>query len=116
MNHAAIGSYSKNSHLIDKEQESVSIHESENRVVTPISGHLAFDRVTFAYPSRKEVCVLNEVSFHVLAGEKVAVVGPSGTGKSTLAALVLRFYDPQGGAVLFDGEDARTYRLTDIRN
>ncbi len=112
----AVGASERVMEILDEEQESVSIHESENRVVTPISGHLAFDRVTFAYPSRKEVCVLNEVSFHVRAGEKVAVVGPSGTGKSTLAALVLRFYDPQGGAVLFDGEDARTYRLTDIRN
>lgn len=112
----AVGASERVMEILDEEQESVSIHESENRVVTPISGNLAFDQVTFAYPSRKEICVLDEVSFSARAGEKVAVVGPSGTGKSTLAALVLRFYDPQGGAVLFDGKDARTYRLTDIRN
>jgi ATP-binding cassette subfamily B protein len=70
---------------------------------SPPRGDIAFDNVRFAYPTRPEVFVLDGVSFAVRAGEKIAVVGPSGAGKSTLFHLLLRFYDPVGGAVSVDG-------------
>ena len=66
-------------------------------------GEVAFDRVRFAYPTRPEVAVLDDVSFRVRPGEKVAIVGPSGAGKSTIFHLILRFYDPNSGTVTFDG-------------
>jgi ATP-binding cassette subfamily B protein len=69
----------------------------------PARGDVSFDNVSFAYPTRPEVSVLQGVSLSVRAGEKVAIVGPSGAGKSTLFHLLLRFYDPAAGAITFDG-------------
>ena len=68
----------------------------------PARGEIAFDAVSFAYPSRPQVAVLDGLSFRVRRGEKVAIVGPSGAGKSTIFHLILRFYDPSGGAIRFD--------------
>jgi ATP-binding cassette subfamily B protein len=68
----------------------------------PARGEIAFDRVGFAYPTRPEARVLENVSFRVRPGEKVAIVGPSGAGKSTIFHLILRFYDPSSGTVSFD--------------
>ncbi len=72
----------------------------------PAQGRIALDRVTFAYPTRPGVAALDDVSLDVAPGETVAVVGPSGAGKTTLFQLLLRFYDPQRGRVLVDGIDA----------
>jgi ATP-binding cassette subfamily B protein len=69
----------------------------------PARGDVSFDNVSFAYPTRPGVSVLQGVSLSVRAGEKVAIVGPSGAGKSTLFHLLLRFYDPAAGAIAFDG-------------
>jgi ATP-binding cassette subfamily B protein len=66
-------------------------------------GEISFDAVRFAYPTRPQADVLDGISFSVRAGEKVAIVGPSGAGKSTIFHLMLRFYDPNAGAVTFDG-------------
>jgi ATP-binding cassette, subfamily B, bacterial MsbA len=78
-------------------------------------GEIEFRNVSFAYDGAKGD-VLREVSFHVRPGETVAIVGPSGGGKTTLAGLVPRFYDVQQGAVLLDGIDVREYRLKDLRS
>jgi len=68
---------------------------------------LEFDAVTFAYPSRPQARALERFTLRVMQGERVALVGPSGGGKSTAFALLLRFYDPQAGAVRIDGVDLR---------
>ena len=68
----------------------------------PARGEIAFERVSFAYPTRSETPVLDGVSFRVRPGEKVAIVGPSGAGKSTIFHLILRFYDPTSGVISFD--------------
>ncbi|WP_315753309.1 ABC transporter ATP-binding protein/permease [Bradyrhizobium sp. SZCCHNRI2007] len=73
----------------------------------PARGDLGFERVSFAYPGRPDVRVLDDVSFVIRAGEKVAIVGPSGAGKSTLFHLLLRFYDPASGSISFDGVPVR---------
>jgi ATP-binding cassette subfamily B protein len=72
---------------------------------SPARGDVAFERVSFAYPARPGVPVVDGVSLSVKAGEKVAIVGPSGAGKSTLFHLLLRFYDPASGSITFDGVD-----------
>ncbi|KAJ2782753.1 ATP-binding cassette permease mdl1 [Coemansia interrupta] len=72
---------------------------------------IAFDGVGFHYPSRADATVLRGLSLEIAAGTHVAIAGPSGRGKSTLAALLLRFYDPTQGRVLVDGHDLRTLQL-----
>ncbi len=74
---------------------------------TPAKGEIEFREVSFAYPGRDDAQALHGVSFTVRAGERVALVGPSGGGKSTILRLLLRFFDPQGGAILLDGVDLR---------
>lgn len=69
----------------------------------PPRGEVAFDQVSFAYPTRPDTTVLDDISFAVKQGEKIAIVGPSGAGKSTIFHLLLRFYDPRQGRIAFDG-------------
>ncbi|MCC6624426.1 MAG: ATP-binding cassette domain-containing protein [Deltaproteobacteria bacterium] len=78
-------------------------------------GAVRFERVGFAYPSRPEVKVLDDVDFAAEPGEVVALVGRSGAGKSTLVALLQRFWDPTAGVVRVDGHDVRTLALADLR-
>lgn len=68
-----------------------------------LSGAVSFDNVTFHYPARPSIAALDGVSFEVKPGETVAMVGPSGAGKTTIIQLLLRFYDPDEGAVKVDG-------------
>ncbi len=74
---------------------------------SPARGTVAFDDVTFRYPSRPDAPALNAFSLEARAGEKVALVGPSGAGKTTVFQLLLRFYDPQSGSIRVDGIDVR---------
>ena len=74
----------------------------------PPRGTVAIEAATFAYPSRPGDPALTALSLKVAAGERVALVGPSGAGKTTVFQLLLRFYDPQSGRVLIDGVDVRT--------
>jgi ATP-binding cassette subfamily B protein len=71
----------------------------------PARGVVAFEDVTFHYPSRPDAAALERFSLAVAAGEKVALVGPSGAGKTTVFQLLLRFYDPQRGVITIDGVD-----------
>ena len=73
----------------------------------PSPATLALEDVNFSYPSRPNERALSDLTLEVAAGERVALVGPSGAGKTTLFQLLLRFYDPQAGRVLIDGVDVR---------
>lgn len=112
----AVGASERVLEILDEHGEAVSIDEADNTIRQKISGDLQFSNLTFSYPSRPELTVLNDLSFGAAAGQKVAIVGPSGSGKSTMAALILQFYHPQSGEILFDGKPASNYSLTDIRN
>ena len=81
----------------------------------PVRGDIAFEGMTFRYPARPEVSALNGVSLRVAPGETVALVGPSGAGKTTILQLLMRFYDPQEGAVRMDGVDLRDMARGDFR-
>jgi ATP-binding cassette subfamily B protein len=76
-------------------------------------GRIEFENVCFGYSAEREI--LHGVSFTVEAGEKVAVVGASGSGKSTLVKLLFRFYDPDGGRILIDGQDISTLQQASLR-
>lgn len=112
----AIGASERVIEILDEQQEDAGLLVAEKTIENPIEGTIAFEDVTFAYPSRREITVLKSISFGVQAGEKLAIVGPSGTGKSTIAALILQFYKPDSGRILFDGRAAADYPLTDIRS
>ena len=66
-------------------------------LIDDLEGHVKMDAVTFSYPSRSQVTVLNDLTLEVTPGKILAVVGPSGSGKSTIASLLLRLYDPEQG-------------------
>jgi ABC-type multidrug transport system fused ATPase/permease subunit len=112
----AFGASERVLEILEEENEPISMSDKNNVVIHKISGNLEFNNVVFAYPSRKEITVLNGVSFHAKMGEKVAIIGPSGAGKSTIAGLILRFYETQSGQLLFDGKPSTDFSLTDIRN
>ena len=84
------------------------------RSLSRASGAVAFRNVSFAYD--KDHPVLHEVSFEVSPGTRVGIIGATGAGKTTLVALLTRFYDPTAGQILLDRVDLRDYRLTDLRN
>ncbi len=79
----------------------------------PMHGEVTFETVTFGYTSNQRV--LNEVSLHAKPGQMIALVGPTGAGKSTIINLILRFYDVTGGAVKIDGIDVRTVTQASLR-
>jgi ATP-binding cassette subfamily B protein len=81
----------------------------------PARGDVGFENVSFAYPARPDVIVVDNVSLSVRAGEKVAIVGPSGAGKSTLFHLLLRFYDPARGTISLDGVPVKSADPVDVR-
>ena len=81
----------------------------------PARGTLAFEHVEFRYPTRRDVAALHDFSLSVAPGETVAIVGPSGAGKTTLFQLIQRFYDPDAGRVLIDGVDLRDADPAEVR-
>jgi len=80
-----------------------------------LSGAIRFDHVSFRYPSRPETLAMADVVLEVKPGETVALVGPSGAGKTTMIQLIQRFYDPDQGAILLDGADLRAMNRHDFR-
>lgn len=96
-------------------EPAIDAPESPASLPRPPRGEIAFEKVTFAYPSRPDRTILQDFSLHVDPGERVALVGPSGAGKTTVFQLLLRFYDPTSGAVRLDGVDIRTVAPADLR-
>ena len=95
----AIGASDRVFELLERQPEL----EDGSREMQDPEGAIHFQNVSFSYPTRPDSIVLNAVSFAVEPNQVVALVGPSGGGKSTVAALMSRFYDPQSGSVLLDG-------------
>jgi ATP-binding cassette subfamily B protein len=110
----AAGASERLSELLDAEPE-IRAPANPARLPEPSLGELAFEQVVFHYPTRRETSALNDFSLAVRPRERLAVVGPSGAGKTTLFQLAERFYDPQSGRVLLDGVDLRDADPADIR-
>lgn len=95
--------------------EKITIDDAEDAIqMPPIKGKVTFENVSFSYEENKEV--LHNVSFEVNPGESIALVGPTGAGKSTIVNLISRFYDVQNGRVLIDGTDVSSVTLQSLRS
>lgn len=81
-----------------------------------LNGEIAFQDVEFAYPSRKEIQVLKGISFSASKGQQIAIVGGSGGGKSTIASMIMRFYNADKGTILIDGKSIMDYDLNYLRS
>ena len=96
--------------------------EEDIKVITRLTaedalhGEISFKNLTFAYPSRPNEHVLRNIEVRIPANQMVALVGASGAGKTTVAALLLRLHDPVSGELLFDGKDSRQYSLSALRS
>jgi ABC-type multidrug transport system fused ATPase/permease subunit len=100
--------------LLDEPSEKLDLTYKLNPA-DALHGRISFNHVEFTYPSRKENVVLKDVSFKIEPGQEIAIVGPSGAGKSTIVSLLLKFYEPEGGSILFDGRDSRNFPVTALR-
>lgn len=108
----AIGSTEHLMNIIAEETEE-QIHTGKSKA--EIHGDVEFNKVSFHYPQRPEFKVLNELSFSAKRGDKIALVGASGAGKSTIASLLQRFYSPTSGTYTIDGNNVEDYDLTYLR-
>ncbi len=106
----ALGATQRVRELLDEEPEHIAHTDSQR-----LRGEVEFRGVDFRYPSRPDLTVLRGLSLHAQAGEKIALVGPSGAGKSTIVSLLLRFYEPDSGALFLDGKRADEYDLATVR-
>uniref|UniRef100_H3C5N4 Bile salt export pump n=1 Tax=Tetraodon nigroviridis TaxID=99883 RepID=H3C5N4_TETNG len=100
---------------IDREPQIDCLSEAGYKL-DRVKGNIEFHNVTFHYPSRPEVKILDQLSVAVNSGETTAFVGPSGAGKSTAVQLIQRFYDPQEGMVTLDGHDIRGLNIQWLRS
>ena len=100
--------------LLDARPE-IAAPARPRRLPSPARGAIEFREVTFRYPGR-DAAALDRFSLRIRPGERVALVGPSGAGKSTVLQLLLRFHDPQAGAITFDGVDLREVAPVELRS
>ncbi len=102
----AAGGMGRISELL-QEQPAIAAPAAPVALPVPLRGEIRFEKVEFHYPQREDAPALHGFDLHVRPGETVALVGPSGAGKSTVLSMLLRFHDPQSGAVRIDGIDLR---------
>jgi len=93
----------------------IDAYDPNGKILEDIEGELELRDVCFSYPARPEELILNRFSLYISSGTSVALVGQSGSGKSTVISLIERFYDPQEGQVLIDGISLKEFQLRWMR-
>ena len=102
--------------LSEKEETQINVAPGLNMMKVPdgLKGNVKFEHVKFGY--NPENIVIKDFNADVHEGQKIAIVGPTGAGKSTMVKLLMRFYDVSSGAILVDGHDIRDYNRADLRD
>ncbi len=108
----AIGASERLLEILDEKDEA----GDSGSDVSNSAGEITFEKVFFSYPTRTEYVVLKDLNFKISPGEKVALVGKSGSGKSTIINLLMRFYPIENGSIAIDGEPIQRFNLTSYRN
>ena len=103
------------SRLFELQDRNPTISPTVGLPVTSARGPIRFENVSFSYPTRPAVTIFNDLDFEIPQGTNVAIVGPSGGGKSTIASLLLRFYSPTEGRIKIDGVDISTMNVKSLR-
>jgi ATP-binding cassette, subfamily B, bacterial len=110
----AAGAAERISELLD-EQPAIASPENPTTLNKPVQGAISFEKIDFRYPARPDAKVLDSVSFIAKPNEVIAIVGPSGAGKTTLYTLLQRFQDPSTGKITLDGIDISKLNLEELR-
>ena len=108
-----IGASERILEILDEESE---VNVEQSQVFKKTKGNVAFENVEFSYPSRSDVTAIKNISIDIKAGEKIALVGPSGVGKSTLVQLLMKLYPLTKGKILIDGQDIAKQDVTQLRS
>lgn len=103
------------SRLFELQDRQPTIPPTKGSYVQSARGPIRFENVTFSYPTRPAVTIFKGLDFEIPQGTNVAIVGPSGGGKSTIASILLRFYSPTEGRVLINGKDLNTMNAKSLR-
>ena len=111
----AIGASERIRDILREESEVLKPKPVAARGTLKIYGDIAFQEVTFAYPTRQDIDVLKNISFQIGAGQKIALVGYSGAGKSTIVQLLLRYYPIERGRITVDGKEIAQYDILQYR-
>lgn len=111
----AIGATERILNILESDKE-VQLSDTNTKESCGILGDIKMEEVAFSYPSRPDVSVLNGINIAINRGQKVALVGQSGSGKSTIAQLLMRFYKVGGGSISIDGTNINDYNVTKLRH
>ncbi|MDF7817840.1 ABC transporter transmembrane domain-containing protein [Runella sp. MFBS21] len=101
--------------LLEILDEKSEVEISPQLAPVSIGGNITFENIQFSYPTRSDITVLKDISLEVAAGRKIALVGYSGAGKSTIVQLLMRYYHPQKGKILVDGQDIQSFEISAYR-